>query len=133
MDLETVTADELRELSRNVVINYHNDLMDEPYEGAGYCTCWLCQEIAPQTLAAAITIERLEFEAVSQAHALGAAIESANLWTEIAERLEAKYEAILSELEKALYYIATQDAENAALRTRLDACCDALMADAEGR
>ena len=62
-------------------------------------------------------------ELVSQAHTLGAAIESAGLWTEIAEqrnatieRLEAENAALLVELATALNYIATQDAENAALR-----------------
>ena len=53
-------------------------------------------------------------ENVSQAHALGAAIESANLWAEIAELRQATIERLEAEN-------AALRAENAALCARLDA------------
>lgn len=58
----TITVDELRETSLRLVTNYHDDGMDEPYDGAGYCTCWLCQEIAPRFFAAADSMAALQAE-----------------------------------------------------------------------
>ena len=32
-----------------IIIAEHHEL-DEPYEGAGYCNCFLCQELTPAIL-----------------------------------------------------------------------------------
>ena len=83
---------------------------------------------------------QMEAEAVSQARALGAAIESANLWTEIAEqrqatieRLEAENAALQQRIGECEGALQVQENMTAALRSRLDACCAELLADAEGR
>ena len=31
-----------------IIAEHHN--LDEPYEGAGYCSCFLCQELTPVIL-----------------------------------------------------------------------------------
>lgn len=157
----TITANELKALSHDLVVDYHDDKMDEPYDDAGYCTCWLCQEIAPRIVAAANVIERLEAEnaelraavawesqRVDALH-LAAANDEADM-----KDLRAENAALRAENNKLRFLNAVAEkafdeggatmdrasdeierllADNAALRARLDTCCEALMVDAEGR
>ena len=58
-DNEPITAGELREFCKYLV-ELHDDELDEPYDGAGFCTCITCQEICPRIFAAARRIEQLE-------------------------------------------------------------------------
>ena len=151
---ETITADELKALSHDVVSEYHRDEMDEPYKGAGYCACWLCQEVAPSLMAAATTIELLEAENATlraennKLRFLNAVAEKAfDEGGATLDRASDKIESLLAELNARADVIKLMrsreeaydnrierlKAENAALRARIDDCAAALMADAEGR
>ena len=60
---KTITAAQLRDYVKTWFEYGHDDgSIDEPYEGAGYCTCIDCQEMMPRLEAAAATIAALEEE-----------------------------------------------------------------------
>lgn len=63
---KTITAHELRQWVKDFFEYGHDDGIDEPYEGAGYCSCAMCQEIVPRMEAAAATIEHYEKVSVAQ-------------------------------------------------------------------
>ncbi len=57
---ELITPQKLRDFVDNELVDYHGEEMDEPYTNAGYCVCFVCQDIAPRMLSAADRIGELE-------------------------------------------------------------------------